>query len=222
LREWDESVVRSTHQELTGRVVQGDGASGYSGHSTHVAGTMLATGIDPNAHGMANLANLRAFDWNSDYAEMASEAANGALLSNHSYVYITGWFNGGSYWYCTGYHRKPVRRLFFQLYSDDARIVDSIACNAPYYLVCRAAGNDRGEGPATQPVTHYVFNGTNWIFASTVRNLDGMPSGYGCITNGFGTGKNMMTVGAVYSIPNGYNSPSDVVQNGIQLYRSYR
>jgi len=81
LREWDESAVRPTHQELTGRIVQGDGAVGYSAHSTHVAGTMLATGIDPNAHGMAKLANLRAFDWNSDYAEWPRKLQNGALLS---------------------------------------------------------------------------------------------------------------------------------------------
>ncbi|MGA3013174.1 MAG: S8 family serine peptidase [Bacteroidales bacterium] len=215
LREWDESAVRPTHQELTGRVVQGDGANWYSGHSTHVGGTMLATGIDPNAHGMANQANLRAFDWNNDYAEMASEASNGALLSNHSYVYITGWYNGGAYWYWYG--DTTISRYedyTFSFYGEDARIVDSITYNAPYYLVCRAAGNDRGEGPANQPITHYVYDGNNWVFASTVRNLDGMPSGYGCITNGFGTSKNIITVGAVYPIPNGYNSPSDVVQTG--------
>ena len=84
LREWDESAVRGTHQELTGRVTQGDGAVGYSAHSTHVAGTMLATGVSANAHGMSNGATLRAFDWNSDYAEMASEASAGALASNSS------------------------------------------------------------------------------------------------------------------------------------------
>jgi hypothetical protein len=214
LREWDESAVRPTHQELTGRVVQGDGAVGYSGHSTHVAGTMLATGIDANAHGMAKLANLRAFDWNSDYAEMASEAANGSLLSNHSYVYITGWYNAGTWYWYGDTTINRYEDYLFSFYSDDAKIVDSIAYNAPYYLPCRAAGNDRGEGPSSQPITHYVFDGTNWVFSSTIRNLDGMPSGYGCITYGFGTSKNILTVGAVYSIPAGYSVPSDVVQTG--------
>lgn len=212
LREWDESVVRGTHQELTGRVTQGDGAVGYSAHSTHVAGTMLATGVSANAHGMSNGATLRAFDWNSDYAEMATEAAAGALLSNHSYVYITGWFWGGSIWYWYGDPSiSQVEDYYFGFYGDDSRIVDSIAFNAPYYLVCRAAGNDRGEGPASQPVTHMVYDGTNWVQSNTVRNLDGMPSGYDCITNGFGTAKDMLTVGAVNPIPNGYTNPSDVV-----------
>ncbi len=212
LREWDESAVRPTHQELTGRVTQGDGATGFSAHSTHVAGTMLATGIVANAHGMSNQALLRAFDWWSDYAEMASEASAGALLSNHSYVYVTGWIWGGSIWYWYGDPSiSQLEDYFFGFYCEDAKIVDSIAFSAPYYLVCRAAGNDRGEGPSTQPVTHMVYDGTNWVQSNTVRNLDGMPSGYDCITNGFGTGKNMMTVGAVYSIPNGYTAPSDVV-----------
>jgi hypothetical protein len=212
LREWDESVVRPTHQEFGGRVTQGDGASGFSPHSTHVAGTMLAAGIDPNAHGMSNQATLRAFDWNSDYAEMAIEAAAGALLSNHSYVFITGWFWGGSIWYWYGDPTiSQVEDYEFGFYADDARIVDSIAFSAPYYLVCRAAGNDLGEGPATQPVSHYVFDGTNWVLSTTVRNLDGMPTGYDCITYGFGTAKNNLTVGAVNPIPNGYTAPSDVV-----------
>jgi len=212
LREWDESAVRPTHQELTGRVTQGDGATGFSAHSTHVAGTMLATGIVANAHGMSNQATLRAFDWWSDYAEMASEASTGALLSNHSYVFITGWYWGGSIWYWYGDPSiSQLEDYEFGFYCEDAKIVDSIAFNAPYYLVCRAAGNDRGEGPSTQPVTHYVYNGTNWVLSNTVRNLDGMPSGYDCITYGFGTSKNMMTVGAVYGIPNGYAFPSDVV-----------
>lgn len=212
LWEWDESVVRPTHQEFGGRVTQGDGATGFSGHSTHVAGTMLATGIVANAHGMSNQATLRAFDWWYDYAEMASEASAGALLSNHSYVYITGWFWGGSIWYWYGDPSvSQLEDYFFGFYCEDAKIVDSIAFSAPYYLVCRAAGNDRGEGPSTQPVTHYVYDGTGWMQSNTVRNLDGMPSGYDCITYGFGTSKNVMTVGAVYGIPNGYTLPSDVV-----------
>ena len=58
----------------------GDGASVTHYHSTHVAGTIMASGVQANSKGMAPAANLRAFDWNSDEAEMASEAALGTLF----------------------------------------------------------------------------------------------------------------------------------------------
>ena len=91
VHEWDGGAVRASHQEYNGRVVMGDGVTTTHYHSTHVAGTMIASGVVGSAKGMAPSANLRAFDWNSDEAEMASEAANqNALVSNHSYGYGRG------------------------------------------------------------------------------------------------------------------------------------
>lgn len=211
LREWDENAVRQTHQELTGRVTQGDGVVTLSGHSTHVAGTMMATGIDANAHGMAGQSTLRSFDWWSDYAEMASEATAGALLSNHSYVFLTGWYNSGSWYWYGDPAISEVEDYTYGFYGDDAAYVDYIALSAPYYLICKSAGNEKGRGPASQPVSHYVWDGTAWVLSTTVRNLNGMPSGYDCISNGFGVSKNVLTVGAAYGIPGGYSVPSDVV-----------
>jgi hypothetical protein len=213
LREWDEGKVLNTHQELTGRVNQADGATTLSDHSTHVAGTMIAAGTFAAAHGMCNQANLRAFDWNSDFTEMASEASLGALVSNHSYGYLTGWAYGtvvSNRW--TWYGDPTISQTEdynFGFYSAEAQTVDQIAAGAPYYLVCKAAGNDRTEGPVSQPVTHYVWNGAGWVTSTTVRNLDGNANGYDCIS-GFGISKNVLTVGAVLDLVNGYGSPADV------------
>ena len=88
---WDGGTVRLTHQELVGRVEQGDSISSVNWHTTHVAGTMIGAGINPNAKGMAFGGKLKAYDWNLDLYEMTQEAANGMLLSNHSYGYIVGW-----------------------------------------------------------------------------------------------------------------------------------
>ncbi len=212
LREWDAGEVRPTHQELNGRITIGDGATNLVDHSTHVAGTMLATGVVANAHGMGNLATLRDFDWWNDYAEMTTEAAAGALLSNHSYIYQTGWYYDGSIWYWYGDPTiSQTTDYLYGFYMDDAATVDEIAYNAPYYLVCKAVGNDRLGGPTNQPVTHYVYIGNAWVLSNTVRDLNGGPNGWDCISSGFGVSKNIMSVGAVYPIPNGYSSPSDVV-----------
>ena len=87
--EWDGGSVRASHDELTGRITNMDSAS-ISDHSTHVAGTMIASGARAAARGMSTAATIDAYDFNLDSAEMAGAAA-GLLLSNHSYGLITGW-----------------------------------------------------------------------------------------------------------------------------------
>ncbi|HCE00553.1 MAG TPA: peptidase S8, partial [Armatimonadetes bacterium] len=84
LGEWDGGSARLTHQEFGGRAVSPDNSAAVD-HSTHVAGTMIAAGVVPQAKGMSFEATLRSYDWNLDTMEMANEAANGLVLSNHSY-----------------------------------------------------------------------------------------------------------------------------------------
>jgi hypothetical protein len=153
---WDEGMVRPTHVELTGRVVQKDRSQGdsvLSDHSTHVAGTMIAAGVNPVAKGMSFGAKLlQAYDFATDESEMASAAAgsNGIIVSNHSYADIAGWYineDENDRWEFWGNPGDTVD-IKFGLYDKDAEIWDSIAYNAPYYLICKASGNNPGEtGP---------------------------------------------------------------------------
>jgi len=219
-REWDAGAVRITHQEYGGRVVMGDGTSTTHYHSAHVAGTIMASGVQSNAKGMAYNANLRAFDWNNDESEMTSEAASGALISNHSYGFGRGWVWNGSSWVWYGNSSiSTVEDYLFGFYDAGSQYWDQIAHDAPYYLICKSAGNDRGDGPGTSPPN------------------DGP---YDCIGTR-GISKNLMTVGAVEDIPGGYNGPAsvvmssfsswgpaddgrikpDIVTNGVGLYSTY-
>jgi len=77
--EWDGGAIYADHPDLTGRIDQVDGATIISNHSTHVAGTLMGAGtyLVPEARGMAYAANLDAYDWNDDAAEMAAAAADG-------------------------------------------------------------------------------------------------------------------------------------------------
>ncbi len=216
-REWDGGGVRLSHQEYGGRVVQGDNPSSLHWHSTHVAGTIMASGVQSAAKGMAYNANLRAFDWNSDNSEMASEAAAGALVSNHSYGFGRGWsWNNGWTWLGNP-NVSNQEDYLFGFYDNESRSWDQIAVNAPYYLIVKSAGNDRNEGPNNG---QYPKDGP-----------------YDCIAHG-GISKNVLTVGAVHDISGGYSGPSsvnmssfsswgpaddsrvkpDIVANGVGLY----
>lgn len=126
---WDGGGTRLSHEIFSGRATQVDGASGTSGHATHVAGTMIGTGdVQGGAvKGMAPVAELWANDWNDPFNEMTLAAANGLLISNSSWGFNTSsaWQNG-----------------FYDIY---ARTIDNIMYNAPYYVGVNSGGND-GNG----------------------------------------------------------------------------
>ena len=188
-------------------------------HGTHVAGTIMAAGVQPAAKGMAFEASLKYFDWNYDTSEMATEAADGMLLSNHSYGFGRGWvWNNG--WVWNG-QSTAGEDWTFGLYNSNSREFDEIAYSAPYYLIVESAGNDRGDGPGDDPD----------------HPNDGP---YDCLAD-MAVGKNVLTVAAVDDLTGEYTQPSDVQMsyfsswgpcddgrikpdisaNGINLYSTY-
>jgi len=194
VREWDGGSVLDTHQELTGRVTNKDAASVWW-HSTHVAGTIIASGVVSNAKGMAPSASLVTHDWNNDVSEMATEASEGALVSNHSYGWLRGW-EGSTWWGDAAVSTAEDYRFGFYDYS--AKAWDEVALNAPYYLIVKSAGNDRDDVAPSGGA--YPNDGP-----------------YDCIDQ-LGIAKNILTVGAISDIPAGYTQPSDVVMSGFSSW----
>ena len=130
---WDGGWVYTDHQEFDGpggddRVTIGDDENQYSDHGTHVTGTILASGVNPEAKGMAPQAKGVSYRWNQDISEGAAAAAEGMLLSNHSYGYPLSNVGSGA-----------------GVYGYDAKEFDAIMYNAPYYLQVVSAGNDGGN-----------------------------------------------------------------------------
>lgn len=78
--EWDEGKVRASHQEFGNRVVQKDNATNLSNHATHVAGTLIAGGMEKGVKGMAYKAGLHAYDWSGVNAELPGALKNGLLI----------------------------------------------------------------------------------------------------------------------------------------------
>jgi len=140
------AAVLPTHQELNGRVTIMDGAALPGGrgsnHATHVAGTLAALGVVPDAKGMASAAQILSYDVNNDAAEMAAAAASGLVISQHSYgINAVG----------TG-----VSEAFRGAYSVTAQVWDEIANAAPNYLMVKSAGNNGTDG--TNPVFGTGYN----------------------------------------------------------------
>ncbi len=213
---WDGGRVRNTHLELAGRVTQMDNAGATSTtdanqlHATHVSGTMIASGINPIAKGMAFGAKLQAWDFNNDVSEMTANAVN-LLISNHSYGTIAGWnFNdtrtGTVQWEWYGDTTiSQTEDYKFGIYNDRTTSWDRIAASAPSYLIVKSAGNDHGPTGPAAGAPYFLYNNGNkqsTVTRSTQAGYDQIPD--------YGTAKNILLVGAVSALSNGYNQPGDV------------
>src|SRR5690606_12070080 len=82
---WDAGVALTTHQEFDARAMIADGSDETSLHATLVTGNLISSGVEPNAKGVVYGARAMTHDWTRDKIEVAEAAANGLLLSNHSY-----------------------------------------------------------------------------------------------------------------------------------------
>ena len=159
---WDGGRVFGTHQELVGRVVQKDNPPALNDHSTHVSGTLIATGVNPVAKGMSfGAQQLQAYDFNNHLTEMYAAAPN-LLISNHSYGELAGWNfdTDKNQWQFLGDPGDTVDYKF-GYYDDQTQVWDSIAFLAPYYLIVKSVGNNRDvNGPAVgQPYYRYDSKG---------------------------------------------------------------
>jgi len=217
---WDEGVPRPTHVEFDGKVVEKDNATKTVSHSTHVAGIMFSKGSNALAKGMAyGVKGAYAYDWFDDESEMAAAAANGLLVSNHSYGNIAGWdYNDDSTrWEYNGkWNEKEDYK--FGYYDDGAQAMDSIAYNAPNYLIVKSAGNTHAStGPKIGDTYWRRDEKGKWYDAG--KRPDSLSS-----NNAYETlpmdvnAKNILTVGAVTGIASGYSKKEDAIMTSFSSW----
>src|SRR5690606_28092685 len=108
--------------------------------------------------------------------EMAMLASAGLLVSNHSYSSAP----------------NPIPTYYFGSYRENARDVDNVMFNAPYYQVVIAAGNDRNSG------LNPSKDGNDLLYSK-------------------GTSKNGIVVAAVNQVTN-YTGPESVSMSGFSSY----
>jgi hypothetical protein len=154
----------TSHNDLAGRVNIIDGGVNVNFHATHVAGTIMSSGastFDNIGKGIAFEASVNAANSDNDESEMTDQAAQGLLVSNHSY----------------GLSANGLPEWIFGAYNAEASGVDLITFNHPYYLPVKSAGNDRDDFPDYNPtkggydLLTGMSNSKNTITSAAVENV---------------------------------------------------
>ncbi len=207
---WDGGRVLLEHREFGGRVSMRNTGMALSSHATHMAGTLVAAGITPEARGMAYGASLTVWDYTNDVIEL-SAAAPGLLVSVHAYGPLSGWVQN-----LNRPGNDPTRKwewwgnpavsstedYILGFYSSKAREIDRIAYANPSLLMVRSADNKRGEtGPPIN--TPYFLNSTDLQSILPRSRNDAYD-----VIPGEANAKNILTVGAAEVSLNSDNDPT--------------
>lgn len=219
---WDGGRVLAAHREFmasavnSSRVTQRDGATSLNDHATHLAGTLVAAGVDPKAKGMAYDARLAVWDYTDDLPELTA-AASTLLISNHAYGPVVGWVLNPSRpgtdptlkWEWWGNPAiSPTDEYLFGFYTTKARDLDRVAYNNPFYLMVRSADNKRSETGPPAGSAYFLKNTNAKSTAVRSRNdaYDVIPAE--------ATAKNVLTVGAADPTPGAQPSFSATAYSG--------
>jgi len=138
---WDGGQVNGAHELLMGKVNmqsnQTVNTATGNDHMQAVTGIMVGksltsstnqNGLGLTAKGIAYGATTRNYDWDNDIAEMTTFAADGYLISNHSY----------------GYSNTTTNNIWnYGAYDETAKNWDELLKSTPNYLPFVAAGNEQ-------------------------------------------------------------------------------
>lgn len=211
---WDGGPTRVTHQEFDGpggnnRVTINDGVTGLNGnsfHAQHVTGTIVASGVQAAAKGMAPRAQALTHDWNNDLSEATAEAASGMLVSNHSY----------------GYRADLVPDWYFGAYLDESRDWDNLMYNSPYYLMVVAAGNDGNDNSSNGNPLAGQSSYDKLTGHSTSKNNMVVANGQDANVNNDGSFNSVVINSSSSEGPtDDYRIKPDITGNGTGVYSTY-
>lgn len=109
----------------------------------------------------------------------------------------------------------------FGFYTTNAQNADRITYAAQTYLPVWAAGNERGTFESTPiyspSLGYYTFSNGTTIVSYANRPNDGDPGGYDTLPEQ-GCAKNVLTVGAVNPITNGYAGATSMVMTAFSSF----
>ncbi|MEN9559521.1 MAG: hypothetical protein RLZZ502_732, partial [Pseudomonadota bacterium] len=161
---WEPGVPRVTHELLTGKATIQAGQLGSTttaskDHATHVTGTIVGksglSGSGTSARGIAYSATAKNWDSSADTSDMATAAAAGMLVSNHSYGYAND---------------NTTPQWTFGAYDSESVAWDTLTAAAPYYLPFVAAGNEQqANGNSGKP--GYITGFDLLTGASAAKNV---------------------------------------------------
>ena len=217
---WDGGPTRVTHQEFDGpggnnRVTINDGVTSLNGnsfHAQHVTGTIVASGVQAAAKGMAPQARALTHDWNNDLAEATAEASSGMLISNHSYGFA--WRNQ--------FGQVQLPAWYGGAYIDDSRDWDNLMYNSPFYLMVVAAGNDGNDNSANSSPLGGNSAYDKLTGHSTSKNNMVVANGQDANINGDGSLGSVVISGSSSEGPtDDYRIKPDITGNGSGVYSTY-